>query len=228
MIISHKHKFIFVKTRKTAGTSLEIALSDICGPEDIITPITRKDEKQRKQYSKFSAQNYKMPLAKYTNWDYFRLLTKRKIKRFYNHMPCGEIRQYVSDDVWNTYFKFTIERNPFDKMVSVYYWRRGDERFESIYDFLQNGGLKEFTSYDIYSIDGVVAVDHIYRYEDLQGMGEDLARRLNLDRPLALPAYKAKSSSRKVADYKELLDPDSVELIKTIYAREIRLLGYTF
>jgi hypothetical protein len=39
MIISHEHKFIFVKTRKTAGTSIEIALSKFCGPDDVICPI---------------------------------------------------------------------------------------------------------------------------------------------------------------------------------------------
>ena len=37
MIISHKHKFIFIKTVKTAGTSIDIALSKICEPQDIIT-----------------------------------------------------------------------------------------------------------------------------------------------------------------------------------------------
>ena len=37
MIISHKHKFIFVKTRKTAGTSVQEALERICGPDDIVT-----------------------------------------------------------------------------------------------------------------------------------------------------------------------------------------------
>ncbi len=31
MIISHRHSFVFVKTTKTAGTSVEIALSKHCG-----------------------------------------------------------------------------------------------------------------------------------------------------------------------------------------------------
>ena len=32
MIVSHEHKFIFLKTKKTAGTSIELALSELCGP----------------------------------------------------------------------------------------------------------------------------------------------------------------------------------------------------
>ena len=38
MIVSHKYKFIFIKTRKTAGTSIEYNLSKYLGKEDIITP----------------------------------------------------------------------------------------------------------------------------------------------------------------------------------------------
>ena len=44
MIASHAHRFVFVKTRKTAGTSLEIALSRHCGPDDIVTRISPADE----------------------------------------------------------------------------------------------------------------------------------------------------------------------------------------
>ena len=40
MIVSHKHKFIFLKTKKTAGTSIELALTKLCGDDDIITPLT--------------------------------------------------------------------------------------------------------------------------------------------------------------------------------------------
>ena len=47
MIVSHEHKFIFLKTKKTAGTSIELALSQLCGPDDIITPLTQIDEALR-------------------------------------------------------------------------------------------------------------------------------------------------------------------------------------
>ena len=37
MIISHKHKFIFFKSKKTAGSSIQVTLAKHCGEDDIIT-----------------------------------------------------------------------------------------------------------------------------------------------------------------------------------------------
>ena len=39
MIISHRHRFIYVKARKVAGTSVEVALAKHCGDADIVTPV---------------------------------------------------------------------------------------------------------------------------------------------------------------------------------------------
>ena len=61
MIISHKHKFIFVKTRKTAGTSLEIGLSEHCGAQDVITPISPKDELLRASLGFRGVQHHQLP-----------------------------------------------------------------------------------------------------------------------------------------------------------------------
>lgn len=47
MIISHKHKFIFVKTKKTAGTSIETLLASICGEEDIIKEISEEEFRKK-------------------------------------------------------------------------------------------------------------------------------------------------------------------------------------
>ena len=72
VILSHKHKFIFFKTKKTASTSLEIVLSKLCGQKDIITPVSEitwtgqirrfeknNEEDLRKKISALNPQNFK-------------------------------------------------------------------------------------------------------------------------------------------------------------------------
>ena len=58
MIYSELHNFLFLKGRKVAGTSFEVALSKICGPDDVITPITPIDEQQRIDLGYRHAQNF--------------------------------------------------------------------------------------------------------------------------------------------------------------------------
>lgn len=229
MIISHKHKFIYIKCRKTAGTSIEMSLSKICGPQDIITTITKEDEKAKLELGLPMAKNYHQPKKAWTygQWlDY--LKTGKKPKRFYHHISCAELMELVPAEIWNTYFKFTVERNPYDKVVSFYYWRKADEKYNRIADFILDGGLDQMPSYDLYSIGKFPVVDKVYQFEDLGFFEKDLTKRLNLPEPFKMVSYKAKSKSRKVKDYRQILDEQAVNLIKIAFAREIELLNYEF
>jgi len=229
MIISHKHKFIYFKNRKTAGTSVEISLSKICGEKDIITPIPPTDETIRRSLGYPCAQNHHKPRDEWSRrerWEYFR--RGEKPRRFYNHISCEEVSRLVDQKIWNSYFKFTTERNPFDKVVSFYYWRRADEKYALISDWIRNGGLSQMRSYDLYAMGKLPAVDKIYRYESLDFFEKDLTEKLQLEVPFKMIEYKAKSQSRKVRNYQDALDEEAIDLIKVAFAREISLLGYTF
>ena len=44
LIISHRHRFIFIRTIKTASTTVEIFLRHYCGPDDVVTPLYADEE----------------------------------------------------------------------------------------------------------------------------------------------------------------------------------------
>jgi len=169
MIISHKHKFIFLKTRKTAGTSIEISLSRYCGKNDVITPISPKDEKIRNKSGVYP-KNYFFPFVKYNVRNYLRLIIKRKRKiRFWNHAPATYVKEQIGEKIWNSYYKFCFERNPWDKTVSLYYWRSKSRAENSTFEeFLNSDEFKELPHYNfpIYTENNNVIVDYIGRYEN--------------------------------------------------------------
>ena len=91
MIISHKHKFIFVKTVKTAGTSIEAFLSQHCGPDDVLTPIFPAIEgHQPRNYEgpvHPISEILRLPFGPVSAWRH--ILSQRQ--RFYRHMVKGQI-----------------------------------------------------------------------------------------------------------------------------------------
>jgi hypothetical protein len=236
MIISHKYRFIFIKTRKTAGTSFEMALGDQCGPEDIITRVSMADEKVRRQLTTRSAQNYRMSINTYTWHDWKQLLTKGRFKRFENHDTAEKIVQFISKEHWDGYFKFCFERNPWDKMVSHYYWKKGVYQLTSFQEYLEKGAKGEITGFaetihskDQYSLNGRVVVDKIYKFEEMDASLDDIAERLGLDKPLKMPEYKAKGQYREdKKSYRELLTSEEARWIAEQFKWEIEHLGYTF
>ncbi|MGA2489988.1 MAG: sulfotransferase family 2 domain-containing protein, partial [Anaerolineales bacterium] len=198
MIISHKYRFIFLKTTKTAGTSIEIALSKFSGPTDIITPITPEDEKIREELGYQGPMNYLAPLKDYRFKDFVLLLLKGRRKRwFYNHIAASEVRERVGQPLWNSYYKFCVERNPWDRVVSLYYWQNKTEPRQPFSTFIQSDAplsLKR-KGFELYTIDGRVTVDKICRFENLSEELEVVRTRLGIPEELNLP--HAKSRFRK-------------------------------
>lgn len=230
MIISHKHKFIFLKTQKTAGTSVEIALSKFCGTDDVITPISAKDEQIRRKMGHPGPQGHLAPVSDYGPRDLLKLLAgfKRKL-RYYNHISAKDVRERIGSDVWDSYYKFCIERNPWDRVISLYYYRNRREPRPTMAEFLRSGApsvLKRL-GIELYSIDGEVAVDRVCLFEELQDELEEVRQGLGLPEPLDLP--RAKASYRKDRrHYRESYGKEERAMVEELFSQEIALHGFEF
>ncbi|NJN51857.1 MAG: sulfotransferase family 2 domain-containing protein [Gammaproteobacteria bacterium] len=228
MIVSHKHRFIFIKTRKTAGTSIEIALSKFCGETDIITRISPTDEATRASLGYRGPQNDLLAFRHYTANDWLRFLTRGRRARLRNHMSAARIRAVVGETIWQSYFKFCVERDPWDKAISLYYWRtREADPRPGLLNFLSTVDTHSLSNFEIYCIDGALATDRVVRFERLSAELEDVRHLLDLPEPLALP--QAKGGHRSVKQhYSQLLGAAEKTLIDTACAREIELFDYGF
>lgn len=233
MIISHQYKFIFFKTKKTAGTSIEIALSKYCGPVDIITPISPTDQDIRENLGYRGPQNYLKTFSQYNLKDWARLFVKgKRAKLFFNHMPAIKAKEMLGPAIWQSYFKFCFERNPWDKVVSLYKWEsRKSKRQEAFSKFIERGraeALRLKGGYDLYVINGTIAMDTVYLYENMTESLEKIAARLKLPEVPVLPQAKSAYRGLSDRDYRRFYDEKDKTIIERLFETEIRLFHYSF
>lgn len=209
MIISHKHKFIFIKTKKTAGTSIEIALSKYCGEDDIITPISPEDEALRKELKYRGPQN-------------FIVKKEGKTVELYNHMSAKEIVKIFGTKIWEEYYTFCFERNPWEKAISFYYYKSNNVKEESFSDFIRSSLFEKlsFSENRLYLLNNKIAVDKVYLYEDLEDSLEDILMKLNIDDTIKLVQAKTKFRQDKRA-YKEILTQEDIVFLHSKFKDEI-------
>jgi hypothetical protein len=153
MIVSHKHKFIFIKTVKTAGTSIEVDLNQVLGENDIATPIYPP-------VGGHKAQNY---------------VIKNKLfgtTECRNHMTAREVRKVVGKSIWDNYFKFCVEREPVSKVISHYsmlvkspYHNKNTKDLS--FDEYMNRARFPIDTPKYTDKNGLLIVDKILKYEDL-------------------------------------------------------------
>lgn len=233
MIVCHKYKFIFLKTNKTAGTSVEIALSKFCDDGDIVTHLSDDEEELRSDRGGLASQRYHAPWTMYNPRDWYnRIVHGQHKKLYYNHIPAWKLRKRLDPAVWNSYYKFCVERNPWDRVISQYYWRCRDlpeNQWPSIDEFLESTHVRSLKrkGFQLYTINGELQVDKICRYESLAEDLEEVRQHLGLPEPLTLPKTKATFRSDR-RHYREVLTPAQRDRIAELFAEEIQLLGYEF
>jgi hypothetical protein len=205
MIINHKYKFIYFKTKKTASTTIEIALSKVCTEKDFMTRLIYKDECKRAKIAKIGS----------TNWRY----------ALKNHATAEQCRRRVPPHVWNTYTKITSVRNTYDMMVSKYFWERNNwtRDFEHWYSKFPDSAT---ANWDIYTINNLPVIDHYIHYENIL---EDCSRiskilKLPIDIADTVKEVKTKSNARK--EQWPPINKQSLEKITEDARHEIEIFNY--
>ena len=139
MIISHKHKFIFLHVPKTAGSSVSAFFSQYLGDNDILNGwnhplregIQYNKNTLKKVNSKFGLKMvskaiklrlndrklFERPIIDYA----FREVLKKKMGTNSIHATAKHLKNFDKKS-WNKYFKFTFVRNPYTHAISCWMW----------------------------------------------------------------------------------------------------------
>ena len=245
MILSEKHRFVFVKGMKVAGTSVEMALAPLCGPNDIVTPISPVDERERLRAGG-KCQNYAADRA--VEADYLRRLASATPEAlagvlhpplvFYNHMPLVEVVQKYGKPL-DGFRIVCIERSPYAKVISwanmrLTYgaYRTGGEMradVEALRAYIDRG-LESGAICDCHNIDRYRGPDgklmaQPMRYANLAVEFSAFVRSLGVAEIPPLPHAK-KGLLSDALNPRDILRADQIARIDTVFADEFDTFGY--
>jgi hypothetical protein len=223
MIISYSRNFIFIKTKKTAGTTVEAVLSTGCGPEDIIPNVYG---------STYPGSGLVIPGRQNMGLDDESSSEDDDDgidKNGFNpHITAEELREFVGPEFWKSAFKVTVERHPYEKAVSQAYFRmfkrnRHNEPFPIFLDrVIRKGG---YSGFPLWSVDGKVAVDDFIRQENLQSDLERVTKRLGIPLPKELPEMKSRTRGDK-RPAREILTEEQKRQVYENCREDFEILGY--
>lgn len=218
MPISHPHRTIFVHVPKTGGTSVEFVLGMHGEKADIgIRPYFNQEIDREHLYG-----------------------------QDLQHMTAAALRDALQQaGVFERYFKFSIVRNPWDRLVSVFAWSNqkwakgeelSDDEFESSVRRLhglfvaartQGQPLRiapHFRPQVHFLVDRErrTLVDFVARYENLRADWEHIRQKIGIEADLPL---RMRSHHRP---YQSYYSATTRAMVAEIYADDISALNYRF
>ncbi len=206
VLVSHDREFVFLKTRKTAGTSIEMLLEPFCAPKGHV--VTEATPCLRTRAGIVGRRILPAP-------------ERRFFRRFFpdwrNHMAAVHVAKLLGPRRWNRYTKISSVRDPFDRMVSAFHWHTPDlDPARGIPDQFRDFLRGKWPNDDvIVSVDGRMVVDHFIRFEFIR---EDLAMvadRLGLEIDLGdLPHAKDHKARRMAKSIDAYYDDDAIQIVR--------------
>jgi hypothetical protein len=218
MLVSHRMRFIYLKTQKTGGTSVESYFEPYCMPPG----IWRESHAREEHVSADGIVG-------------FRGLERGEGVVWFNHMGPGLIRRRLGWWKWRRYFKFCVVRNPYDKEISAFFYNRrrtlgadggGEDLRQSFLSYLERAN--PVCDDTFYLFKGRFALDAVVRYERLHEDLEAVCRRLRLPwEPERLPRFKAGIRPAD-ATAASLYSEAARAIVERHHADSIARFGYTF
>jgi len=237
MIISHSQQFIFLANRKTASTSVGITFSSACNKRDVITPLGQ-DESIRRELGYLAPRNY-IPLKNIPSYILLRLQRKlygrnisdalKKIG-LHTHITPTRTLNYLPQKTWDSYFKFCFVRNPWDLVISKYFWViRNDPNPISLDAYINSSKIKSVAkrSREMYTINDDIALNRICIYENIQAEVNQIFEELSLPGEPKLPNAKRQFRSDH-RHYRDVLNDNQADKIAKIFEKEIELAGHSY
>jgi len=149
------------------------------------------------------------------------------IERFFNQKPKNKhwvLQQYANKYDLTKYTTFTIVRNPFDRFVSMYEFRR--ERHDEKRSFeafaRKPSGFKK-PMVDWLRIDGEIAVDMVLKFETLKSDFKAMCDTLNISKGILPHKFKTTRTS-----YKNYYTDETKQIVQEMYKEDLFIFEYDF
>ncbi len=208
MLLSKKHKFIFVHIYKNAGTSITEALRPFA-----LGPWQWKAHKLIKKVGNHSPIFEPHP--------------------FHGHIKASEILDSLGEKKFKEFFSFAIVRNPWDWQVSLYKYMLKSETHHQ-QELIKNlGNFEEYIKWRcenevryqkdfIYSKNNELLVNFVGRYESLDSDFDAICSRIGIS--ASLPKLNVSNTKPYQSYYTE----KTKELVRQAFEPDIRIFNYEF